>query len=161
MKRRTLLAAGVTLMTGCVGGGAQVDEDAPPQERLRQRVGGVIDSSTIGVSPAVGAERDNGGFTVFAEYAVDTNLGADGTKNLTDKVAYDAAKAVYQDDATVISFGINGTLTVENQYGETSQADLTTVVINEESAERVVWENTDYTDIQDFADEYVFRSRYF
>jgi hypothetical protein len=161
MKRRTLLASGAAALTGCVGGGSAVEDDAPPRERLRQHVGAVVNSRSIGQSPAAEIEQTGDGFEIIASYEVNSSLGADGTKDLTDEVAYDVAERVYQDAADVSSFGIAGLTPVVDEYGNESEEELTLVEIEDSTAERIVWDNTNYTDVEDFADRYYFRDRYF
>jgi len=162
MKRRTLLASVATLLTGCVGGGsAEVDEDASPRERLRQRAVVALEGTSIATSPTVDVAERDGAYYVAVGYVVETSLGADGTQNLTDDTAYQTIEAVFEDSAPVGGVSVTGFATLTNEYGEESQEELTYAEVSDETAERIVWENTNYTDLSDFADEYRFHSRYF
>jgi hypothetical protein len=167
MKRRTLLSTAAAGLAGCTGGGTSgdenaPDEDAPPDERLQQRVNSVLSSSMFAGNYQTDVERDGDGYSVVSVYRVDSNLGADGTENQTKRIAYQAAEAVFvEDSANITAFSIVGITTVVDEMGRESEADLSEVVISGDTADEVVWSNVNYDMIDGFADEYVFHDEYY
>ena len=153
MRRRRLIhLAGVGLTvggTGCIGG-SNVDEDAPTDERLRQRAqGGMGSVMSNEITVQVTEEDSNYGVTI--RYM----LPSGGDRLSVKNALYETSKAVYDSsDASEVAYvEVVAIQTLIDQYGNEDEYIVGQGRLPADEGRRINWDGVIIQDVWSLAEQ--------